>query len=52
MYFDIDADDIVARVRAVFINFYKPEHFRNNVIGGPVKTDGHKGPDLYGPFCT
>ena len=28
MYFDIDADDIVARVRGVFINFYKPEYFR------------------------
>ncbi|KAG7361817.1 Yip1 domain containing protein [Nitzschia inconspicua] len=49
MYFDIDADDIVTRIRAVILHFYKPEHFRNNVVG-PVKTAELKGPDLYGPF--
>eukprot|EP00536_Pseudo-nitzschia_multiseries_P016015 jgi/Psemu1/247244/estExt_Genewise1.C_10000017 len=48
-YFDIDADDIVTRVRGVFLHFYKPEHFRNNVMG-PMKTNELKGPDLYGPF--
>lgn len=49
IYFDIDADDIVTRIRAVFLHFYKPEHFRNNVVG-PLKTGDLKGPDLYGPF--
>jgi hypothetical protein len=49
VYFDIDADDIVKRVRGVFLHFYKPEHFRNNVLG-PMKTTELKGPDLYGPF--
>jgi hypothetical protein len=49
MYFDIDADDIVSRIRAVFMHFYKPEHFRNNIVG-PIKTAELKGPDLYGPF--
>eukprot|EP00537_Pseudo-nitzschia_pungens_P000343 CAMPEP_0172358470 /NCGR_PEP_ID=MMETSP1060-20121228/2786_1 /TAXON_ID=37318 /ORGANISM="Pseudo-nitzschia pungens, Strain cf. cingulata" /LENGTH=386 /DNA_ID=CAMNT_0013079701 /DNA_START=156 /DNA_END=1316 /DNA_ORIENTATION=+ len=49
MYFDIDADDIVTRVRGVFLHFYKPEHFRNNVVG-TMKTHELKGPDLYGPF--
>ena len=49
MYFDIDADDIVKRVRGVILHFYKPEHFRNNVMG-PTKTNELKGPDLYGPF--
>lgn len=49
MYFDIDADDVVSRIRAVFLHFYKPEHFRNNVVG-PIKTGDLKGPDLYGPF--
>lgn len=48
-YFDIDADDIVKRFRGVFLHFYKPEHFRNNVMG-PMKTNELKGPDLYGPF--
>lgn len=48
-YFDIDADDIVKRVRGVFLNFYKPDHFRNNVMG-PMKSNELKGPDLYGPF--
>jgi hypothetical protein len=47
-YFDIDADDIVNRMRSVMLDFYKPEHFRNNVLGAS-STDG-KGPDLYGPF--
>jgi len=48
-YFDVDADDIVKRIRGVFLHFYKPEHFRNNVLG-PMKTTELKGPDLYGPF--
>jgi len=48
-YFDVDAEDIVARVRAVCLDFYKPEHFRNNVLGAQ-QTNGLKGPDLYGPF--
>ena len=48
-YFDIDAEDIVARVKAVALHFYKPEYFRNNVLG-VQKTDTLKGPDLYGPF--
>lgn len=48
-YFDIDAEDIVTRVKAVVMDFYKPEHFRNNVLG-VQKTDASKGPDLYGPF--
>ena len=48
-YFDIDAEDIVARVKAVAFHFYKPEYFRNNVLG-VQKTDTLKGPDLYGPF--
>lgn len=48
-YFDIDADDIINRIRSVFLTFYKPEHFRNNVLGA-YKTDSLKGPDLYGPF--
>jgi hypothetical protein len=49
MYFDIDADDIVSRIRGVFLHFFKPEHFRNNVVGA-TKTEALKGPDLYGPF--
>jgi len=49
VYFDIDADDIVKRIRGVFLHFYKPEYFRNNVMGA-MKTDELKGPDLYGPF--
>ena len=50
-YFDIDADDIVTRIRGVFLHFYKPEHFRNNVIGASKTNNGElKGPDLYGPF--
>jgi len=49
IYFDIDAEDISTRVKAVMIDFYKPEHFRNNVLG-TQKTDTFKGPDLYGPF--
>lgn len=48
-YFDLDADDIIFRVKAVFLDFYKPEHFRNNVIGSQ-QTNGLKGPDLYGPY--
>ncbi len=48
-YFDIDAEDIATRVKAVMLDFYKPEHFRNNVLG-VQKTDTFKGPDLYGPF--
>lgn len=48
-YFDIDADDIVSRIRGVLLHFHKPEHFRNNVVG-PMKTADLKGPDLYGPF--
>ena len=48
-YFDVDAEDIVARIRAVCLDFYKPEHFRNNVLG-TQQTNGLKGPDLYGPF--
>ena len=48
-YFNIDADDIVKRISAVVIDFYKPEHFRNNVMGTET-TDSLKGPDLYGPF--
>lgn len=49
VYFDIDAEDIATRVKAVMMDFYKPEHFRNNVLG-VQKTDSFKGPDLYGPF--
>jgi len=49
VYFDIDADDIVKRVRGVLVSFYKPEHFRNNIVGA-TKTEELKGPDLYGPF--
>lgn len=49
VYFDIDVEDIVTRVKAVMLDFYKPEHFRNNVLG-TQKTDTLKGPDLYGPF--
>ena len=49
VYFDIDADDIVKRIRGAFLHFYKPEHFRNNVMGA-TKTAELKGPDLYGPF--
>ena len=49
IYFDIDAEDIATRVKAVMMDFYKPEHFRNNVLG-TQKTDTFKGPDLYGPF--
>jgi len=48
-YFDVDAEDIVIRVKAVIFDFHKPEHFRNNVLG-IEKTDTLKGPDLYGPF--
>jgi hypothetical protein len=48
-YFDVDADDIVNRVKAVCLDFYKPEHFRNNVLGAQ-QTNGLKGPDLYGPY--
>jgi hypothetical protein len=48
-YFDIDAEDIFTRTKAVMLHFYKPEYFRNNVIGAQ-KTDTLKGPDLYGPF--
>lgn len=48
-YFDVDAEDIVSRIRAVCLDFYKPEHFRNNVLGAQ-QTNGLKGPDLYGPF--
>jgi len=48
-YFDIDADDIVTRVRSAFLYFHMPEHFRNSVVG-PMKMEGLKGPDLYGPF--
>jgi len=48
-YFDIDADDIITRIKSVMLNFYKPEHFRNNILG-VQKTDTLKGPDLYGPF--
>ena len=48
-YFDIDAEDIITRIKAVPLHFYKPEHFRNNVLG-VQKTDSLKGPDLYGPF--
>lgn len=48
-YFDIDAEDIATRIRAVAYHFYKPEYFRNNVLG-VQKTDTLKGPDLYGPF--
>ena len=48
-YFDIDADDIILRMKSVFMDFYKPEHFRNNVLGATT-SDGMKGPDLYGPF--
>ena len=48
-YFNIDADDIVARIRGVFLHFYKPEYFRNNVLGTQNMSD-LKGPDLYGPF--
>jgi hypothetical protein len=47
-YFDVDADDIVTRVKAVCLDFYKPEHFRNNVLGS--QQNGLKGPDLYGPY--
>jgi hypothetical protein len=49
VYFDVDADDIVKRIRGVLLHFYKPEHFRNNILG-PMKTTELKGPDLYGPF--
>jgi hypothetical protein len=49
VYFDIDAEDIATRIKAVMFDFYKPEHFRNNVLG-TQKTDSLKGPDLYGPF--
>uniref|UniRef100_A0A7S4EKZ3 Protein YIPF n=1 Tax=Pseudo-nitzschia australis TaxID=44445 RepID=A0A7S4EKZ3_9STRA len=50
-YFDIDADDIFTRIRGVFLHFYKPEHFRNNVVGASRTNNGDlKGPDLYGPF--
>lgn len=48
-YFDVDADDIVTRLRAVCLDFQKPEHFRNNVLGSQ-QTNGLKGPDLYGPY--
>jgi hypothetical protein len=48
-YFDIDAEDIVNRVKCAVLDCYKPEHFRNNVVG-VNKTDNLKGPDLYGPF--
>ena len=48
-YFDIDAEDIYNRMKGVFIHFYKPEHFRNNIVGAQ-KTGDLKGPDLYGPF--
>ena len=49
-YFDIEADDIVMRMKSVIMDFYKPEHFRNNVLGQQKTGDGLKGPDLYGPF--
>ena len=48
-YFDVDADDIVTRLKAVCLDFAKPEHFRNNVLGSQ-QTNGLKGPDLYGPY--
>jgi hypothetical protein len=48
-YFDVDADDIVSRIRSVFLTFYKPDHFRTNVLG-TTKAGDLKGPDLYGPF--
>eukprot|EP00980_Cylindrotheca_fusiformis_P030911 scaffold25626_cov137-Cylindrotheca_fusiformis.AAC.2 len=48
-YFDVEAEDIVSRVKSVFLDFYKPEHFRNNVLGSQ-QTNGLKGPDLYGPY--
>ena len=48
-YFDIDAEDIANRMKGVILHFYKPEYFRNNVVGID-KSTGLKGPDLYGPF--
>mmetsp|Transcript_75923 Transcript_75923/g.114336 ORF Transcript_75923/g.114336 Transcript_75923/m.114336 type:complete len:331 (+) Transcript_75923:85-1077(+) len=48
-YFDIEAEDILARMKGVVLHFYKPEYFRNNVIGAGT-ANGLKGPDLYGPF--
>jgi hypothetical protein len=48
-YFDIDADDIVLRMKSALLDFYKPDYFRNEVIGAQ-KSGSLKGPDLYGPF--
>ena len=48
-YFDIDAEDIVKRMKSSMLDFYKPDYFRSEVIG-THKTDALKGPDLYGPF--
>ena len=48
-YFDIDADDIVNRMKSAVLDCYKPDYFRNEVVG-THKTGTLKGPDLYGPF--
>jgi hypothetical protein len=48
-YFDIDADDIIKRMKSAINDFHRPEYFRNEVVG-VQKTDSLKGPDLYGPF--
>mmetsp|Transcript_6625 Transcript_6625/g.17988 ORF Transcript_6625/g.17988 Transcript_6625/m.17988 type:complete len:299 (-) Transcript_6625:520-1416(-) len=48
-YFDIDADDIVMRMKSALVDFYKPQYFRAEVVG-VARTDTLKGPDLYGPF--
>lgn len=48
-YFDVETVDISTRLKGVWTEFYKPEAFRNEVLG-VMRTETTKGPDLYGPF--
>jgi hypothetical protein len=59
VYFDMDTNDITARLKAALIDFYRPDYFRLQIVGDPnvPSDDGtndstllHKGPDLYGPM--
>jgi hypothetical protein len=62
VYFDVDTADVVARLQAALLHFYKPDYFRNCLVidaeaaaaaaaaaaaGQPAAV---KGPDLYGPL--
>jgi len=45
-YFDFDTIDIQNRITGSITFANRPNHFREQVLGG----DGNKGPDLYGPL--